>query len=764
MTSPLRRLWRPVLLSLLLTGSVHAQDLGRVAGVVTEAASGRPLVEANVILVGLDRGAVTDAAGRFEIADVPAGPVTVRASSVGYEAADRSLEARAGETVRIRLALAPARGVVGEVVVEGRAASLVGVARSASEGRVGRDQIRLRPLLRVGEVLETIPGTIVTQHSGSGKANQFFLRGFNLDHGTDFAASVEGVPINLPTHAHGQGYLDLNFLIPELVEEVAFEKGPQTAEVGNFATAGSARLRLARRLDGTLVKAGGGTDDYVEALAAGSRDLGGADLLVAGRARYTDGPWVNPENGALFSGVAKLSTGTAADGLTVTALGYHNDWDATDQIPVRAVPETLDRLGTVDPTDGGTTGRYSLATTWTRASTAGRTRATAYGAVYHLDLFSNFTYFLDDPVRGDQFEQRDRRVYGGLEAAHDWQSDLGRGSLTTVGVAARHDEILEVGLYRTSARERIGTVRDDRVRETSGGLYVANETRWTDVLRTVVGLRADVFRFSVASDRDVNSGVETDAILSPKVGVALGPWDGTEVYATAGLGYHSNDARGTVIQVDPATGDPVAPVDPLVRTRGAEVGVRTTALEGLQSTVSLWAIGLDSELVFVGDAGGTEPSDASRHLGLEWANFYRPADWLQLVLDVALTDSRFLDVPGGEARIENSLGRIVTGGVYAGRETGPRVGVQVRHLGPRPLTADGTVEAPASTLVNARAGYRLGAVEVALDVLNLLDSEAQDVSYLYTSRLPGEPAGGVEGVHAHPVIPRTARLSASVRF
>ena len=771
MTLFTRRLLRLTFFALLLSGSAFAQNRpappepGRVVGTVIEAATGAPLAGVNVVLSDR-RNAVSRADGQFEIAGVPAGVYTLRASSVGFDDVTRAVTVPAGGVARVDLALVPGDADLGEVVVEGRAINLVGVATAASQGVVGQEQIRLRPLLRVGEVLETIPGTIVTQHSGSGKANQFFLRGFNLDHGTDFSATLEGVPMNLPTHAHGQGYLDLNLLIPEIIDRVAFEKGPQNVEAGDFSTAGRAEIRLARRLSAGIAKAEVGADDGVGALVANSSAVGGGDLLYALRGRYYEGPWVEPENSGLVSGVAKFSRGTEANGLSLTALGYYTDWDATDQVARRAV-ETgqISRLGTLDPTNGGTTGRYTLsgALTSTTASAA-RTRVEAYAAYYHLNLFSNFTYFLDNPERGDQFEQEDRRLYAGGGVSHQWlMPGLGRGGVNTVGADLRHDQIFGVGLFRTQDRVRFGTVRDDEVAETTVGAYARNETRWTDWLRTTVGLRADVFRFDVASDVEVNSGTETAFIASPKIGLALGPWRSTEVYANAGLGFHSNDARGTTIAVDPVTREPVDRVDPLVRTRGAELGVRTAAVAGLQSTVALWAIGLDSELLFVGDAGGTEASDASLHYGVEWTNHYQATDWLDATLDVALTESRFTDV-GDEDRIENSIGRIVTGGLYAGRETGPVGALQVRHFGPRPLTGDGTVTSSATTLVNAKAGWRFGLVAVSLDVLNLLDSEDADVSYFYPSRLRGEPEGGVEDVHVHPVLPRTVRLTGQVRF
>ena len=761
MPAPLRHLaWLALLLSL-----PAAAQTARIAGVVTDAETRAALPGATVSLQGTGRGAVSGPDGRFEIARLAPGAYTLRLSFVGYRPLAREVTLAAGEALELRLALAPEAAGLGVVTVEGRATSLVGVARAASEGVVGQAEIAPRPMLRVGEVLEAVPGAVVTQHSGSGKANQFFLRGLNLDHGTDFAASVAGVPINLPTHAHGQGYLDLNFLIPELIETVAFEKGPLGAEAGNFSSAGRAQIGLVRRLDRGIARGRLGEDNYYEAVLAGSAPVASGDALVGVRARYQDGPWVRPENSALASALARYSAGTEDDGFALTAMGYLTGWDATDQVPLRAVPGQIPRLGAVDPTGGGATGRYTFAAE-ARATRPGRSRvrAHAYGAYYHLDLFSNFTYFLDDPARGDQFQQRDRRLYGGAGVAHDWFArPLGRSSTLTLGADLRHDEILGVGLFRTDARERTATVRDDEVGETTLGAYAQAETRWAGWARTTLGLRGDAFRFRVRSDTDANSGTEAAFIASPKASLALGPWAGTEFYAGVGLGFHSNDARGTTTRVDPASGEAVEPVDPLVRTRGAELGVRSVAVRGLQTAVSLWAIGLDSELVFVGDAGGTEASDASRHAGVEVTNHYAAADWLRLTLDLALTRSRFTGVDAGADRIENSVGRVISAGVYAGRGEGPLASVQVRHLGPRPLTGDGRVTAPASTLLGARVGYGRGPIAVAVDVLNALDSEAADVSYFYASRLRGETAP-VEDVHAHPVVPRTVRLSAVWRF
>jgi hypothetical protein len=675
---------------------VYSQNVGSITGTVTAKVNGAPLQGVNVIIEGTRFGATSSVDGAFTIANVPPGGYRLQFSFIGYKEKTIALDVNPDAVTRVEIALFGQSTEMQEITVEGRAVNLVGVSESASQGKVGRAELASRPLLRTGEVMETVPGLIATQHSGSGKANQFFLRGFNLDHGTDFAASLEGLPLNLRTHGHGQGYLDLNLLIPELVNTVEFRKGPYYSEVGDFATAGSADIDLVKRLNGPMLKTAIGTDEYYRGLYANSSTIGtsNTNLLYAFEAKYYNGPFDVPENTSQFSGVVKLSGGTASNGYSVTALGYSSDWNASDQIPREAV-ETgyISRVGVVDSTDGGMTDRYTLiGNLWNSSDSYAQKNATVYACYYRLNLFSNFTYFLNNPDRGDQFEQVDRRFYGGARISHEWFTNwFGRRTINKVGADIQHDQIFQIGLYNTDARERWDTVRDDIIGESSFGIYFKNETQWTDKLQTNLGLRADLFYFDVNSNIDVNSGTETDLIVSPKLNVILGPWNDTEFYLNAGLGYHSNDARGTTIQVDPVTRESVEAVDPLVRTRGVEVGVRTAAIEGLQTSLTLFHLGLDSELVFVGDAGGTEASNASEHFGVEWANYYQPVNWLKLNMDIALTESGYKNVALDSDQIPNSIGRIVTGGLTVNPIGGWLSSFRLRHFGPRPLVETGDI-------------------------------------------------------------------------
>jgi outer membrane receptor protein involved in Fe transport len=661
------------------------------------------------------------------------------------------------------------------VEVQGHYINSVGSSDAASQGIVTSKLLESRPTLRPAEVLEFVPGVIVTQHSGDGKANQYFLRGFNLDHGTDFATWVDGMPVNMPTHAHGQGYSDLNWLIPELVDRIAYKKGPYFAEEGDFASAGSARIRQFTTLPSGIASATLGQRGYARALLAKSMPLGDGQLLYALEGAHNDGPWDNPEKFHRANGVLRYAFGNDQQRATITGMAYTAGWNATDQIPQRAVDQGLiGRFGAIDPTDGGQTSRYSLSFDAERQYGDGSLKMNAYVIRSRLDLFSNFTYFLDNPVDldpaaldGDQFEQAERRTVAGGAASRTWSTSLaGRASTSTLGVQLRHDRLDPVGLYATVARSRAAVTQESVVRQTSIGAYGENSTQWTPWLRGIVGLRVDRYWFDVSSSIPQNSGSTSAGIASPKLSLVFGPWNKTEFFANYGHGYHSNDARGTTATVqakDPA--EPAQRVDPLVRSKGGELGVRTEIVPGLQSSLALWQLRLGSELVFAGDAGDTEPTRASRRYGIEWNNHYIARPWLLFDADISLSHARFTDddpagnhIPGAIATVA-SLGATVT-------EHGPWFGqFQLRYFGPRPLIEDDSQRSKSTTLAYLRAGYRIDKdVKIALDVFNLFDRKASDIDYYYASRLKGEPAEGVDDIHFHPVEPRSVRLTVTASF
>jgi hypothetical protein len=623
------------------------------------------------------------------------------------------------------------------------------------------------PFARVGEALEVVPGLIVTQHSGEGKANQYFLRGFNLDHGTDLAIKVDGMPVNMPTHGHGQGYADINFLIPELIQSVNVRKGPYYADVGDFSSAGSVTIDYLNKLPKNLAEVTVGSFGYRRGVAAGSTAVGAGTMLAAIEGIKYEGPWDVPDNVRKINGVLRYSQGTATDGLTLTAMAYSNGWNSTDQVAQRAIDQgIISRFGTLDPTDGGTSSRFSLSGNWAQSSEYGQSKISAYVVRSDLQLFNNFTYFLDNPVNGDQFNQLDRRTLGGFDARHafDWRFG-GFETQTRVGLQTRYDDI-HVGLFKTEQRAVLSTVREDRVQEGNVGFWADTTTRWTDWLRTTVGIREDIFAGRVLSDTPENSGNAQATITSPKAGLVLGPWYKTEFYGNAGYGLHSNDIRGATITVDPI--DKVAPQDRvplLVRSKGAELGIRTKAIEGLTSSVAVFVLDFDSELLFVGDAGTTVASRPSRRVGVEWVNQYKPKQWLSFDLDLAYTRARFTDFDPAGDRIPGAPAWIASGAITLGSETGWFGALKARYFGPRPLIEDDSVHSLSSLIFNARAGYRFdNGLKLQLDMLNLFDAQTNQIEYYYLSRLPGEPIGGIADRHIHPAEPRAIRLTLAGKF
>ncbi len=647
--------------------------------------------------------------------------------------------------------------LVEELIVYGRAQEIIGKADQASEGIVAFGDIRLPPMLRVGELAEAVPGMVATQHSGTGKANQYFLRGFNLDHGTDFSAFVDGVPINMRTHGHGQGYLDLNFIIPELVEITTYHKGPYSANAGDFSSAGSVQFDLYDSLEESFLNVTAGAYDFYRGSAAGSTGVGEGTATFAYDYTAYGGPWDLDEDLSQTRFYANYAGSVGKADAKISLLGYMGDWNSSDQIPLRAVDAgVIDELGFIDPDLGGSTDRISV----TGELSTEQWKATAYAIDYDFTLFSNFTYLLDDPDNGDQFEQIDqRRVYGiridGTRVAPvtiNWGGDI------------RYDDIDEVGLFRTAERERIDTVRTDAVEQLSASAYGELQFRPIEALRASIGVRADYFSWDVDALRPENSGSGDDILLSPKLSLAYRLNESTELYANWGRGFHSNDVRGNTITIDPGTGDPADPVDPLARSNGGELGLRYERESRFNATLTGFWIDLDSELLFVGDAGGTEVNAASTRNGIEFTTFLQATEWLAVNFSYTYTDSEFKEDEGAGQKIPGAIESSASLGLTGAWENGLFISARARYLGEAPLIEDDSVRAPASTLVNVGGGYRFGRFSVRLDIFNLFDSDDYDIAYFYASRLPGEPADGVEDVHFRPLEPRSARASVTYHW
>ena len=659
----------------------------------------------------------------------------------------------------------PAENSLSTVTVQSSRNSVLGDAGTASEGVVTQQQLEARTVYRAGEVLEATPGLIVSQHSGEGKANQYYLRGFNLDHGTDLRTTIDGMLVNQRSHGHGQGWTDVNFLIPELARLLDYRKGPFYATEGDFSSAGAVSVKYANTLKTGIASVGLGQNGYARTLLADSPQWGNGHLLYALELFHNDGPFVVGDNYQKRNAVLRYSQGNEGNGFNVSLMAYEAKWHSTDQIPKRAVDGgTLGRFDAVDQTDGGQSSRYSLSGEWRQSIGNTSTQVNAYVVKNRLALFSNFTYFLDDPVNGDQFAQPDERVTTGLNASRTWAGTWqGKSSDTTVGLQFQNDNI-QNELYSSVARQRLGTTRSDRIVETSLGVYVENKTQWTDKFRTMAGLRADTYQFKVDSDNPANSGASTAAKFSPKLNLVFGPWNKTEFYAGAGDGFHSNDARGATLAVDPKTGAPAARVSPLAGSHGLEIGVRSEAIAGLQSSLSVYQLDFDSELIFVGDAGTTQAGRPSRRIGFEFSNYYKPNKWLTVDADVSFARARFRDFDLGGDRIPGAVEGVASLAV-AVDQLGPYFGaLQLRYFGPRPLIEDNSVRSQGTLTLNGRIGYRFNRkLKVELEGFNLSNRQDSAVDYFYASQLRGE-AAAVNDVHFHPIESRSFRVTLTANF
>ncbi len=837
-----------------LSGTVVDTSGAAIAGATVQVQSANGTVQ---------RTTRSETNGSFIVYSLAPGNYRLVVSNPGF--ATKEILVTIGTTgVPAPLRIALAVGAVSTTInVQGREDDLIGVAESGSQGTVGATEIQDRPILRSGEVLETVPGLIVTQHAGGGKANQYFLRGFNLDHGTDIAIFLDDMPLNLPSHAHGEGYSDMNTVIPEFVERVNFEKGPYYANVGNFSSAANARLEFFKTLPANFFKLEGGTHTYGRAVFGASQKLGSGNLLYGGEEYYYDGPWVHPDGFNKINGLLTYSQGDDTNGASITARAYHGKWNSSDQIPVTAqvnptpsTPYGVGYFGTLNPTDGGHSQRYSLQGEWHRQGTNSESRIAAYVFYYDMDLFSDFTYYLVDHNKGDQFEQQDRRWVGYLDAHHTvFSTWFGRKMSNTFGLQLRNDWI-DNGLYRTENRRRTiktdysatgisfndaicntytstvsisvggatpaifpsacpalpATTERDNFTDTLGSAYAENRIQWANKFRSVLALRGDDEKFIVtslaypASVNAANSGSATKFLPSPKASLIFGPWANTEFYLQGGFGFHSNDGRGATQTVQPVSPDnpypntPVAKIPPLVQTKGGEIGVRTVAVPHLQSTLALWLLRSNSELMQDGDTGGTSASEqSSNRYGIEWANYYTPTEHLAFDADIADSRAQFTFVdpfdasyqvvnaplyvcttgaascptvsgnydgnvywqqggPGGKL-VPEAVKAVISSGATLRDCQGITSSLRLRYFGPRYLTSDGLYKSSQTVSLNGEIGYQFSKKwHIEAEFLNMPNRKDADIDYAYLYQITPTAAPAFGRVN-HPTEPFLARFS-----
>ena len=700
---------------------------------------------------------------------------------------------------------------VSEVVVTASRADLIGKAVTASQGTVTRKEVELRPIYRIGQLYETVPGLVVTVHSGEGKANQYLLRGFNLDHGTDFASFIDAMPVNRPTNTHGQGYSDQNYLMPQLVGGIDYTKGPYYAAIGDFGAVGSAHVRLVDDLPSQVALSAGTLRDS-DAFVALSQSLGADDRVwAAADLGHYDGPWSPAGNFNKINATGRFSHGTDGDGYSLTAMYYDSKGGLETDQPLRAYQQGLiGRYGVLDPTDASRSERYSLSGHYGATGDHWTLTANAYAIHSTMTLWNDFTHVLDDEVNGDQEQQDETRdTFGGDVAFTYKATPLGVPSDTTVGLQERYD-----GLYidRRHTLRRVAldycdiegftpnnlalpadapaspagdpatpfaAVHDacnaDRVHLNDLGVYIQNSTRWTGWLRTEIGLRDDDYAARDQSLTTAFTGTGSQTLLQPKGSLILGPWWKTELYVSAGRGFHSDDVRG-VFGTVPLEGIPTAAGrTPLLSpTTGEEIGLRSDILPRVQLEVAVFQEAFNSELAYDADAGEDTASAPSRRQGIEVSGQYHPASWIEFNADLAFSKARYR---GSSAELNNDFGLggnfIANAPSFIGAfgvlvdNLGPWFGgLQWRDLGPYPVS-DGEQDPrdKGYSEVNVDAGYKFGAkLKLQASIYNLTNSKADAAAYYYVSRLPGEPAVGVSGLQVHPLEPISARLTVTALF
>jgi len=636
----------------------------------------------------------------------------------------------------------------------------MGDAVSASMGTVVAEQIEQRPISRAGEILETVPGLIVTSHSGEGKANQYFLRGFNLDHGTDMATFIDGMPINNRTHAHGQGYTDINFIIPEMIESLDYSKGPYYGKEGDFANAGAVRMHTKSTMDDTLIKIGLGQFGYQRLLlAGGSNDIfsdGDSFVAALDTTRY-DGPWDVAQEQEKYSAMAKYTFGNAVNGGNISFMGFDNTWIATDQIPQRYIDNGGDRYDSLDDTTGGKTHRYSVNYEGWHDIAGKALQSNVYVIDYGLELFANHTY-TTDTVNGDQIRQYDeRKIIGGSLLFDVLPTDSGEWQL---GLDVRHDNVGDVSLSATKKRTTREVLLRHKVEETGLGLFLQNNHNWTDNFRTQIGARFDYLQADVENRLTAEKSNASDSMVSPKLSAIYSTSESTHLFANYGQGYHSNDARG----FSEGSKDTGNKADVFARSEGADLGIQSQLTDTLQLAASLWWLTLESELIFVGDNGETEASDKSERKGIEGSIFWQPQSWLIIDSDVAFSQARLQPKGQGEQYIPGAIERVFSLGITVHDFGQWDAGLRLRHFGDFALNEDNSQRADAVTMLNAQLGYDFSQrLSASFDVINLTNEEGNDITYLYESRLPGE-SDDVEDVHLHPTEPRMVRGSIAYRF
>lgn len=740
-------------LSSLLRGQTTS-----ITGRITEKDNGAPVVGASVTIEGTTGGTSADERGRFNL-KVDAGTYTIVVSSIGYLKETRAVTVAENQSVTANFELASSALDFAEVTTTGER-----TFSAASSETMRAIDFELRPKTSAQDMLRMVPGLVIAQHAGGGKAEQIYVRGFDADHGTDINLSVDGVPVNMVSHGHGQGYADLHFVIPEVIEGIDVYKGPYFAQFGDLATAGSVRLRTMDALDKNKVSIEGGMFGTYRALGMLSLlNNPTSSSFVAGEAFHSDGYFDTKIDFNRYNVFGKFHSHVSEQAsLSVWASAFSSHWNATGQIPVRAVDEGIvSRFGSIDPTEGGKTQRFNANANWLNTLSDNATLTTqAYLSRYTFQLFSNFTFFANDSTNGDGIEQLDARTIYGARAEYTNEHSLGSiRAIGLLGASFRGDDI-DVQLYRQTKRQRIGTTADALINQKNLSFYGQEELRLSEIVRLQIGVRGDVFFFTVedqipeSADHVSVSGSVSKAVFTPKMNLVISPTPKLDVFVNFGGGFHSNDARAVASNKAERT---------LPRAWGYEVGLRAKPWERITLALAAWGLDLQNELVYVGDEGTTEINGPTRRLGLDIEARAQVLDWLYADVDMTLSRGRFRELPAGENFIPLAPTLTANAGLTVRHESGVEGSIRLRNVSSRPANETNSVIALGYTVFDAAIAYSFLNYRLQLGAENLFNTKWNEAQFDTESRLQNE-AVPISELHFTPGTPLNVKMKVEYHF
>ncbi len=742
------------LMYICLLSGISAQT-SSVSGTITDGTSGEPLFGANILINHLSKGASTDPNGRFTIQNLPAGSYDVSISYIGFEPTTQQVEIINGQSVKLDLTLQPGSLSLGDIEITQSPAQL--------GSTISNLDIALRPVKNSQDILKIVPGLFIAQHAGGGKAEQIFLRGFDIDHGTDIALTVDGMPVNMVSHAHGQGYSDLHFVIPETIERVAFDKGPYYANKGNLNTAGFADFKLKKRLDANLLQIEGGQFGYWRGLGMFNllkkENKNSPSLYLATEQVLSDGYFESSQNLRRFNGLLKYHQRlNQQHTLEVSASAFHSQWTASGQVPVRAIEQGLiSRFGAIDDTEGGETNRLNFNLQLSSELSNGAfLKNQVWLSQYDFRLVSNFTFFLNDPVNGDQITQSEgRTLFGSQHSYHQEHNLFDLSASLELGAGFRQDYVNDIRLSRTLQRT---TVLEDlsrgNVAENNLFLYAEEQLDLSDRLLLTTGLRYDYFTFNYEDRLSGISSTENKGIVSPKLHLSYQATDKLSFYTKTGIGFHSNDTRVVVAQ----QGRQILP-----KGFGVDVGTYWKPSENLFVNLALWQLDLEQEFIYVGDEGIVEAGGRTHRAGVDLNLRYQLNTWLYADMDLNLTRARLTQASEGANHIPLAPGFTSIGGLNFEGKKGLTGSLRYRYLGDRAANEDNSLTADGYFLLDVRLNYQIGAFDFGMSIENILNRDWKEAQFETESRLLNE-VESVSEIHFTPGTPFQARLSVGIRF